>query len=274
MGILFDCGDGVASGLLQKSRSPKHVFISHADRDHLTGLLQFNQLNARADLQIHYPADSGSFPALAAFFEKFDPHVGGTIWNPVDSSSVIKIRSDLSVRPIANRHIDPQKGRKSFGFLVESVARKLKPELTGKSGVEIALIRKEHGEEAISTVSTKPKLFYSGDTPIEEDGRYDNVETLIHEATFLTHDEIEPDNPKRNKHSSLDQVIPMVAGSNVQQLILGHFSSRYSHDEIDEAIRLQIAKHKLQIPVYRVLPGMLVRDVLSNQETMSPGNLT
>ena len=50
--------------------------------------------------------------------------------------------------------------------------------------------------------------------------------------------------------------------------------SRYSYDEIDEAIRLQIAKHKLQIPVYRVLPGMLVRDVLSNQETMSPGNLT
>ncbi len=31
LGILFDCGDGAVSGLLQKSRKARHVFISHAD---------------------------------------------------------------------------------------------------------------------------------------------------------------------------------------------------------------------------------------------------
>lgn len=46
-GVLFDAGDGMISALLQKSRKVDNVFISHADRDHLTGLLQFNQLNAR-----------------------------------------------------------------------------------------------------------------------------------------------------------------------------------------------------------------------------------
>ena len=34
--LLFDAGDGVVAGLTQKSGKIKHIFISHADRDHLT----------------------------------------------------------------------------------------------------------------------------------------------------------------------------------------------------------------------------------------------
>ena len=68
LGLLFDCGDGASSGLLQKARKVKHAFISHADRDHLTGLLQFNQLNARQGFpKIYFPRDSGSFPFLKEF---------------------------------------------------------------------------------------------------------------------------------------------------------------------------------------------------------------
>lgn len=79
-GILFDCGDGASTALMQKSRRVKHVFVSHADRDHLAGLLQFNQLNGRDGLTIYYPKDCGSFPAMADFTAKFDPHMAGTRW--------------------------------------------------------------------------------------------------------------------------------------------------------------------------------------------------
>jgi ribonuclease BN (tRNA processing enzyme) len=73
LGLLFDAGDGLSASLLQKSRKIKQVFISHADRDHLTGLIQFNQLNAREGYpKIHYPSDSGSFPALMTFLHKFE----------------------------------------------------------------------------------------------------------------------------------------------------------------------------------------------------------
>ena len=47
LGLLFDVGDGLMSNLMQKSRKIKHTFITHPDRDHLTGLMQFTQLNAR-----------------------------------------------------------------------------------------------------------------------------------------------------------------------------------------------------------------------------------
>lgn len=264
MGILFDCGDGVVSALLQKARKIKHVFISHADRDHLAGLFQFLQLNARSQLRIYYPKDCGSFPAIANFTQRFDPHTSDTKWVPIEADADIPIRSDLAVRAIDNRHVESKPGSKSLTYIVDHVSSKLRSEWVGRSPEEIASARKEQGVESIKETVRRPALIYSGDTPIENDGRYDNVETLIHEATFLTREEIDPDNPKRNKHSSLDQVIAMVARSNIQNLILGHFSSRYSNEEIDDAIRIELDRNGLEIPVYRVLPGEFCRDIFGD----------
>jgi ribonuclease Z len=264
MGILFDCGDGVTSGLMQKARKAKHVFVSHADRDHLAGLLQFNQLNARPGLRVYYPKDCESFPHLAEFSENFDPHVDGTQWIPIEPGFEVRIREDLAVRAIANRHVESKTGSKSLTYIVDSISRKLKPEMVGKDGSEIARLRKEHGDSYISNLSRSTKLIYSGDTPIENDGRYNDAEILIHEATFLTVGEIDPDNPHRNKHSSLDQVIAMAAKSNIGRLVLGHFSSRYDHEQIDEAIVRECEIHGLAIPVSRVLPGAMVRNILED----------
>jgi len=259
-GVLFDCGDGVCANLLQKSRKIKHAFISHADRDHLTGLLQFQQLNGRPDLRIHYPRDSGSFPALRDFSVKFDPHMSGTQWLPMLPGSEIKIRDNLAIRAIENRHIPTDGGKvKSLSFIAESISRKLKPEFVGLDGSEIAAIRAKRGVEQITDESRSTELIYSGDTPIETDGRYKQAKILLHEATFLTADEIEPDNPNRNKHSSLDAVMEMVANSNIGMLVLGHFSSRYSEEQIDEAIEREILRYGIKIPVKRVYPGKIAR---------------
>ena len=107
LGLLFDAGDGVSSGLLQKSRKVNHVFISHADRDHLTGLLQFNQLNGRVGFPIiHYPKHCGSFPAIEAFSKNFDSNVRGTVWQPIVEKERIWIRENMFVEGIRNSHVD------------------------------------------------------------------------------------------------------------------------------------------------------------------------
>jgi ribonuclease Z len=254
--VLFDCGDGVCAALLQKARAVKDVFISHADRDHLTGLLKFLQLNGRPELRIHYPRDCGSFPALANFSSKFDPNSASTQWLPMSPGEEVAIRNDLVVQPIENSHVATD-GRqiKSLSFIVESVRRKLKPEFVGLPGNELASIREQQGADAITTEFRSKELVYSGDTPIETDGRYQDAKILIHEATFLTAEELEPDNPTRNKHSSLDTVMEMVSDSNIGTLILGHFSSRYSDEQIDAAIAREMARCNIKIPVERVYPG-------------------
>jgi ribonuclease BN (tRNA processing enzyme) len=54
--LLLDAGDGVSAALLQKSRKVDWVAVTHPDRDHIHGLFQLLQLNARDDKpQIHYP---------------------------------------------------------------------------------------------------------------------------------------------------------------------------------------------------------------------------
>ncbi|MFK7818661.1 MAG: MBL fold metallo-hydrolase, partial [Planctomycetaceae bacterium] len=159
---LFDCGDGVTAALMQSARRIKHVFISHADRDHLAGLMRFLQLNGREELSIYYPRDCGSFPALAEFSAKFDPGSKGTKWVPLDRNQEVQIRQDLIVRAVENRHVETA-GRqvKSLSYFIDEVSRKLKPEYAVLPGTEIAGLRKERGNTAITNEIRTPQFAFS-----------------------------------------------------------------------------------------------------------------
>lgn len=257
-GILFDCGDGVTSSLLQKARKVQHAFISHPDRDHLTGLLQFNQLNGRKGLAIYYPKDAGSFPAFADFAGKFDPHIQGTQWTPLSAGDLVDVKNGLSVKAIANRHVDGP-FTKSLSYKVERTKKKLRPAFTGLTGRDIATKRRDLGDEALFDMVTEVEVIYSGDTPVETDGRYSDARILIHESTFLRRDELDAGMTERNHHSSLDAVMEMVADSNVKHLILSHFSSRYSDAQIDEAIAVERTRCGVTIPITIIYPGRIAQ---------------
>ena len=271
LGLLFDCGDGVSAGLLQKSRKVKHLFISHADRDHLTGLLQFNQLNGRQGVpKIYFPRDSGSFPFLQDFFSRFDPHVSGAGWVKIEPEQLVEIKNNIFVEAFRNEHVKVGKDLvKSLSFQVFETRRKLKEEYLHLSGKEIAALRNELGKENITIEIRENILSYSGDTPVEWDGRWNDTKVLIHEATFLRKGDVDLDGQRQGKHSYLEEVLEMVAQTKVEKLILGHFSSRYDATEIDEAIDFYSKKFNLTIPIFRVLPGEKVENILSGQRANS-----
>jgi ribonuclease Z len=261
--LLFDAGDGLMSSLLQKSRKIEHVFISHADRDHLTGLLLFNPLNSRPGFPvIYYPKDSGSFPALKEFSLKFDPHVTGTVWTPISPEKVVYIKDDIFIRAIPNSHTAERGGIRSLSYKVMQSKMKLHPELTKLPGEEIRRIIAERGKENTHTEIQTNLISYSGDTPVEDLTRWENSKILIHEATFLrgADDNV---SPHGNKHSYLEEVMEMVSGSNIEQLILGHFSSRYSNEQIDERILQLCNQYAINIPVFRILPGQVGHNILN-----------
>lgn len=268
LGLLFDAGDGISASLLQKSRKVKHAFISHPDRDHLAGLLQFRQLNSRDGglPKIYYPKDSGSFPFLADFMNKFDPHIRGTEWVPIGDQHESFIKSGIAVRSIRNEHVEaPLDVIKSLSFDVQSIKQKLKAEFKELDHKEIQKLRKEKGTAAITEEVRSSILSYSGDTPVQDFDRWKNSKILIHEATFLDEAPINKTGKKKNEHSRLEEVIDMVSASNVEQLILGHFSTRYSKEQIDASIRKMCHQYGLNIPVYRVAPGEVARDILSQK---------
>jgi ribonuclease Z len=263
-GICFDAGDGLISALLQKSHKIDHVFLSHADRDHLTGLLQFNQLNARPGYPImHYPVDAASFLALERFSKQFDTQVDRTVWLTATDGVEIAIAKDLLVRPMRNGHVPAAPHIiKSLGYQVIQTRKKVRPEFAHLSEDQLRQLAETAGRDSFSMEVREPLLGYSGDTPVEDGAKWNGTRVLIHEATFLGHGEGVKERNYGNKHSTLDEVVEMVASIRVGQLILGHFSSRYSPAEIDSAIRDRCDKYAISFPVHRILPGETVFDIL------------
>lgn len=264
LGLLFDAGEGLSSSLLQKSRKINHVFISHADRDHLTGLFQFNQLNARPGLPvIYFPKDCGSFPAIETFSKKFDPHVSGTSWQPIMANQIITIKDGIEVESFRNNHVKADEDIvKSLSYKVFAVKSKLKSEFSLLSPDQIKSIVLEKGK-AFTTEKVRTNILsYSGDSPVEDYSVWDNSKILIHEATFLNNEESSI-KKHGNSHSTLEEVIKMVSEIKVETLVLGHFSSRYSQAEIDTTIQKLYSKYNLKIPVFRILPGQTVINILN-----------
>jgi ribonuclease Z len=262
--LLFDAGDGLSAALLQKGRRVKHIFVSHPDRDHLGGLFQFHQLNAREDWpRIYYPKDSRSFPFMQAFLKSFDPHVSGAIWQPIEDGETIWIGKGIGVEAIRNEHIPAPPGvSKSFGFKVFEKKQKLHPDLQGLPAEQIQKIVLERGKDQTTVSQRIDLLAYSGDTPIGLPSLWQGVKTLIHEATFLEKEGQVLNSEHLSKHSTLEQVLKMVAQTDVEQLILGHFSTRYDAAQIDERIQECIQKLGIKIPVHCILPGQVAVDIL------------
>lgn len=167
-GVLFDCGDGVVASLLHKSRKAKTIAISHADRDHVTGLLQMNQLNAGAGIErILYPADSGSFPALRDFCGRFDPETQDAFpWMPVTPGQRLGIGASLQIEVVSNTHVASDLV-KSVGYKIVQSKRKLKAEYAGLPSNEIEEIAKTKGRDAISEPVEEVLVAYAGDTGVE-----------------------------------------------------------------------------------------------------------
>lgn len=267
LGLLFDAGDGLTASLLQKARKIDNVFISHADRDHLTGLLQLNQLNARPGFpKIFYPLNCGSFPAIESFSKKFDPHVTGTEWRAIGENDHIEIKDGIYVQSLRNNHVPSEQDVfKSFSYQVYELKSKLKKEFTHLSQQDLRTLIAEKGREALTEQIRTNILTYSGDTPVDDVQRWDNTGILIHEATFLGRQEHSSLNARGNKHSNIEEVLEMVAGLNIEKLVLGHFSSRYSKEEIDNKIRSLCKTLNIKIPVFRILPGETGKDILHSE---------
>jgi len=267
LGLLFDAGDGVSASLGQKSRKARHIFVTHADRDHMCGLLQLHQLNARdGSPRIYYPKDCGTFPALRDFCTKFDPQSGPATWIGLKAEESVELENGFSINARTSSHVVAGNLCKALDYTVSSSRRILRSEFRTLPGSEIAAKRKELGDDAVTEIVSEDLLGYSGDAPKLEPNHWLGVKVLFHEATFL-----DPDTA-RGAHSNVPQVIEAAAELDLEALILLHFSARYSADNIEQAICDHAEAHSPRFPIHAVLPGQLATDILSNRPVWQPSD--
>ena len=265
-GVLFDAGDGVSASLMQRSRKIQHIFVTHADRDHVAGLLQLHQLNARDGVpQIYFPRDCGSFPALKAFVEKFDPQAGPATWRDLVPGDIVEVGANVSVRAERSEHVIGYNNQtKALKFILSSRKRVLRSEYKGLSGLQIQELKKDLGPDGVTEEVREDLLGYSGDSPGLDVAAWTGVRILIHECTFL-----EPGTAKR-AHANLADILEASRSLALEALVLLHFSARYSKAEIASAVERESKRLGLTFPVYVVVPGELCEDVLGCQPVWRP----
>lgn len=271
--LLFDAGDGVSAHLLGKSRKAERIALTHADRDHVTGLLQLQQLNARPNnpIEVYYPADSRGLTMFAEFCRAFDPWSGPHVaWTPVRPDHDVPLENGLKLKVMRNTHVPSPEGVvKSVSYFLVREVRKLRPELRGLAGEEIARLRAEQGEEALTYVEERGVLAYAGDTGVTLPDPWKGCAILVHEATFLCPEDMEGGRERDQQHSVLPDVLAMSREAGPEALILNHFSSRYHREEIESAVKRTAADLRLPFPVYAIPPGVVVPDVLASEPLWS-----
>lgn len=242
---LIDCGEGTQQQLNKfnlKASKIDYIFISHLHGDHyfgLIGLLSSMHLNGRVKaLKLFGP------PALLEILQIQFKHSETVIRFPLeftpvtaDTSKVIFENNDLQVETLVLNHRIPCTG---FKFTEQKRPRKLSIEKLEAVELPIAyypLLKKGLDltlpdgrvflNQDYTTDPIPPKSYaYCSDTLA--DGSYlhalGQCSVLYHEATFL-HELL--DRANITHHSTALQAAEVAAQAGAEQLIIGHFSSRY-----------------------------------------------
>ena len=247
--ILIDCGEGTQIQLRKlgvKFARIRHIFISHLHGDHFYGLVglisTFRLLGREADLHIYGPKGikeiitlqlklADSWTNYNLYFHELTSPVSQQI---LDHEKFTVETLPLDHRVYTNGYLFKEKvgERKINKVAIEEYQIDIAEMANLKHGKDVTLSNGKVIANTLLTNDPDPVKSYAfcSDTMYKPDlaGLIEDVTCLYHEATFL---DSHQDLAKKTKHSTAAQAAKIAASAQVNQLILGHFSSRYSNVE-------------------------------------------
>ena len=248
--FLIDCGEGTQVQLRKfkvKFSRIKHVFISHLHGDHFFGLIglisTFRLLGREADLHIYGPKGVKDVIMLQL---KLGNSYGGynIVFHELESKASELIYEDDKVT-VHTIPLDHRVYTNGFLFKEKIGERKLNIDAVLNNDIEqcdyrnIKLgkdVENKHGDLIPNSKVTfdpgPPKSYaFCSDTKYTETilPIIKNTTVLYHESTFL---EEHAHLCKKTKHATAKEAATIALKANVKQLILGHFSTRYSSIEL------------------------------------------
>jgi len=243
--FLIDCGEGTQVELRRnkiKFSRIKHIFISHLHGDHcfgLAGLIStFRLLTREADLHIYAPKGLKEVITLQMKLSQSWTNYQ-LIFHELSSDTSELIYEDEKVE-VHTIPLDHRIYTNGFLFKEKLGERKLDMNAVLNADIDVAYYRKlKQGADVpdnngnivqneLVTLDPKPPKSYAfcSDTAYNEAmiPIIKNVDVLYHEATFVEKNEALA---APTKHSTAKQAATIAKMANVEQLILGHYSTRY-----------------------------------------------
>ncbi len=242
--MLFDCGEGTQQQMMRAKTGMKisSIFITHFHADHflgIPGLIQTMSFNGRTEsMDIYGPVRTEQ---MVKFMKELGFYKLGFEINAheLEDGDIVD-KGEYSIKAVATDH-----GVPSLGYVLEEKSRagRFNRERAIDLGVPVGpMFSKLQKGEAVTVNgrTIKPsqvmgearpgrKLVYSGDTrpckSIERESA--GADLLIHDGTFA--DELR-DWALETKHSTTAEAALLAKKAKVRQLILTHFSSRYSEN--------------------------------------------
>ncbi|MGL2963486.1 ribonuclease Z [Flavobacterium sp. RSB2_4_14] len=264
--FLIDCGEGTQVQLRKnklKFSKINHIFISHLHGDHFYGLVglisTFMLLNRQTDLHVYGPKGIKEIVLLQLRFSNSFTGYNLYFHELTATESVVVYEDEkVLVKTIPLKHRIYTNG---FLFQEKVGDRKLNVDAVQKHKIETCYFQKiKNGSHITLDDGTivsnqeltfdpiQPKSYaFCSDTAFDESiiPTIQNVDVLYHETTFL---ETESDKAEKTMHSTAKQAALIAKGANVNQLILGHYSTRYAS--------IEFFKHEAE----EIFPNILLAD--------------
>ena len=241
--FLVDCGEGTQMQMARyKIRRSKinHIFISHLHGDHYFGLAglitSMGLLGRENDLHVYAPAPLKQLLDLQ--FEVADTRLPFTLhFHALNEEGIIADAKKFSVECFKTQHRIECWG---FIFREKKQPRKINAEAAKQHDIPTAYYeRLKNGDdyetkdgniiknEWVTFANVLPRSYaFAADTIYDESlvDKVKNVSLLYHETTYLKDLE---ERAAARYHSTTEQAANIAKKSNVEKLIIGHFSSKY-----------------------------------------------
>jgi ribonuclease Z len=228
LGVLFDAGASPRS-----LAAIDTILLSHAHVDHagaLPALLGIRALHGKTKpprivMPVEVVDDLRAALASLSKLQRWPLEIEAIGMSPGDE---LALRPDLAVRAVRTFHPVP-----SLGYILVRKVAKLKPELLGLPGADIAELRRS-GQD-VSVYEERIELAYATDTLVsvlDHSPELLRARVLIVEATFLD-DRKSLEAARAGCHIHLDEIIERADKFENEHVVLMHFSQLYRPDEIN-----------------------------------------
>jgi ribonuclease Z len=224
----------------RSSAGAGRLFLSHGHADHagalhaLLGLRNLTRAGKR--LRIFLPAAiAGALADELEAISRLQRYHDDVDLVPMEPGDEADLGRGLRVRAFRTYHRVP-----SLGYLFVRKVDKLRPELAGLPGAEIA--RRRRAGDDVTYPSEHLELAYATDTlprVLEAEPALADVRVLILECTFLD-ERKSVELARASCHIHLDDLLPLAAGLRVQHLVLMHFSQIYPPAEVHAILRRRL----------------------------------